>query len=446
MSQTDVTEQAARKAVHLEAAGAVTDSDITALKGTATPGGDTLGELETLANAAQSTANAIKAGTSASNDTLIEVFDAIASAATALKNGATAGGDTLKELENRIVTLESAPAPEGGAEILDFGVVPDESDGLGGTNQVVFRVDAIAVTGSNVPAVNKDYIFNGIRDATTQRKQFTDGSSRKILWDNGESKWKIQHASGAFVYYESEDDVDSPHEATFTAVGGGATDPITVTQEQVFTAAGSYPVVRTGDGQSRIGLPTRFSDEDGTFIHVDSSGTILFNAFGFQAQIDGESGLSIDGESVVSPWKTLIRGEANQAAANATLTDDATMQFAGVANKNYIIRGRFDVFNNGAPGFKFAINWPNDANASCLWVRVKTEVGAGNSDVWYKNPTGAITPIAVGFDRASIEFGGTIAIDGTGGTVAFQHAQATSDAAQNVIRGGVLEYAVLPTP
>jgi hypothetical protein len=150
MSQADIDEQTARKAVHFAAAGgitgsqlatvnaaaaaaqstadaikagAATDADtllevagkitsaITTLKGSADVSGDTLGELEALAAAAQSAVNAVTAGTSGSNDTLIEVFNAIASqittATTTLKGSATTAGDTLGELETRIASLET---------------------------------------------------------------------------------------------------------------------------------------------------------------------------------------------------------------------------------------------------------------------------------------------------------------------------------------------------
>lgn len=97
MSASDVSEQTARRAAH----GAVTSTDLSA--------------IEALADTAQATADAIKAGAAGDADTLAELAGKISAAATALKGSATAAGDTLGELEGRVVTLEGAGG--GGASL-----------------------------------------------------------------------------------------------------------------------------------------------------------------------------------------------------------------------------------------------------------------------------------------------------------------------------------------
>lgn len=215
-------------------AGAATDADtllevvgkinsaVSTLKGSADTSGDTLGELEALVATAKAEADAIIAGTSGSNDTLIEVFNSIAtqitSATGTLKGSATAAGDTLGELEARIAALESTPAGFSWNDVI-WGSTYDT---LGGTSFTGVGTKSLSKT-------NNDSTFR------------TGGFGSVQLTDEG----IVRHICG----YTPSD--SSP--AGSGSVGFGLSHSNAMSPNGIFYMDVDYAVILTGSPELRVG-------------------------------------------------------------------------------------------------------------------------------------------------------------------------------------------------
>lgn len=249
--------------------------------------------------------------------------------------------------------------------------------------------------------------------------------------------------------------------ATLTDVGGISTGATEITPSTTTGFPGQYPytlslepdtaneelVTVTGPKSGAPGTLVITRATDGTTAKSHASGAVIIHRVSARDLQEPQNHMasvapgSVHGlpnsawEDSVTIFKQIDQGYNN----DISLNDDTVLKYTLLANTKY--RVELSAIASGGTG-DIVLAWSMPASASGLRSVIGPAVGTTTRDD-SKMRTGShgwSTPVAYGLDPnaaywVSIQERFIVSVGATGGLMTLQHAQATSNAAQSILRG-----------